>query len=762
MPVEIPAGRPVAERRQITTPTLGVRELGPAAAGGRRRRRRKKSGGIFGGVGGFVKNLAGDVEDAAVGIGPGLVQAGKAVGADAASIARDVAKHPEHALAAISPVTAVQGLIITKGGKSETYKKVVKPVAKSYAETYGPLFRGDVRQFGRNLYEHPLGPILDALTVATAGAGGVAKAGKVLSKVGAVSKDSRLARLGEPGEIVLRSPAARQSERLAREAQPRPGGMPELPEVGADVTKRTSPNPLIRARQQGTDKLLKRLPAEAPIVGEDARFWRAARRDPVAAAAVLRQQSGPYLAAYGRLSKEERQAFGVLSRVPLEEHLDAWKQMLAHDAEMGGEDAARLLETLNDPKVLEHYRNPTDKMLRAHEEAAKLGEKAAANLQRLGVLTRAEAESARYRHTRIAAGADVYTPGHAKSARRQISTQIRGLQRDQQTVDRLLGRLLERGTPESRAVSRYAGRTATMGSRAAKSRQAAAEFLAEWEKRRQKLPWGGLAQQENITARAEQLTRHDLGAAVQARRITEEEMLRQARADIASRLTAGRAELDRLHALEQELTTRREEIHPGIVGGPDVDELRAQLEAAGRPEPIYMPDVEANPEAKPRKGGAAFTYSNPARQSEGVLFTTGRLAIDPDVLGPNFLRVVQFSLYRDLHDLLLDSARSVRGPYKPRPDEVFVKWPTGLEKLPDLDTLVENPRLLEKLEEGISQSGLTTSDAAEAYKSGRGPSAQRFVVPVRLARQVEAEFARSSNVVSKFFQRSTTVWRALV
>src|SRR5581483_937944 len=253
MPVEIPAGRPVAERRQITTPTLGVRELGPAAAGGRRRRRRKKSGGIFGGVGGFVKNLAGDVEDAAVGIGPGLVQAGKAVGADAASIARDVAKHPEHALAAISPVTAVQGLIITKGGKSETYKKVVKPVAKSYAETYGPLFRGDVRQFGRNLYEHPLGPILDALTVATAGAGGVAKAGKVLSKVGAVSKDSRLARLGEPGEIVLRSPAAKAAEERPAE----PGSAAEIgQQLAPKVVKRTSRNPVVRARQQAVDRLL--------------------------------------------------------------------------------------------------------------------------------------------------------------------------------------------------------------------------------------------------------------------------------------------------------------------------------------------------------------------------------------------------------------------------------------------------------------------------------------------------------------------------
>jgi hypothetical protein len=44
-------------------------------------------------------------------------------------------------------------------------------IGRSYADMYGPLFHGDVGGFMHNLHEHPLGPILDAVTILTLGAG---------------------------------------------------------------------------------------------------------------------------------------------------------------------------------------------------------------------------------------------------------------------------------------------------------------------------------------------------------------------------------------------------------------------------------------------------------------------------------------------------------------------------------------------------------------------------------------------------------------
>lgn len=59
--------------------------------------------------------------------------------------------------------------------------------------TYEPLGKGDFKEFGKRVYEHPLGPVLDAFTIATLGAGGVVKGAKVLGDVGeAGSVASRL------------------------------------------------------------------------------------------------------------------------------------------------------------------------------------------------------------------------------------------------------------------------------------------------------------------------------------------------------------------------------------------------------------------------------------------------------------------------------------------------------------------------------------------------------------------------------------------
>lgn len=672
----------------------------------------------------------------------------------------------------------------------------VKGIAHSYAQTYGPLFRGDIKSFLQNVEQHPLGPLLDALTIVTLGGGGItagAKAADALAEAGIVAREgalaSKLSKLAEPATLELRSPAAIAGETGA-----------------GKIEKLTSRNPVIRARQTAIHGALNRLDYNTPVVGELARYARALRRDPAARAQVLKQEAGSYVEAFSKLNKHERVALGLLSRVPLPKHLEAWKQMLGEEARRGNPDAVKLLEKINDPKVAELYANPPKKMLAAHAEAGKLGARAADELQRLGVLNQDEALLARYRHSRIAGGANVYDAQSARSAVRRIDSQITALRRTGVKISKAAGRLRDKGTPELRAARGTAYRTGKASARktATEGRASAAlervdrlhGQLAETNDQLLHLSSGamlssqelldhGLKAGSNMTLlRTRLVTRlydratrlaADYDRALQqaaekarlnealpsqaelaTQRTSDAAALAQARSDIASRLVAGRAELERIAQLQAKLADERAGIRPGIVGGPTVDALKAEIDAAGRPHPIYMPDVPA--EAAPKvgeRGGGAFSYGAPVHRGEGLLFVTGKLALEPDVLGPQFLRTVIFSHYRDLHDLLLDSAVKVPKGGKLPPGWVFVKRPVGISDVPSLRELIPNP---DEIPAGFANRGLSTAESGDALID----HGARYAVPAKLARTLEAEFKRSNNAVRLLLEKPTTVWRALV
>lgn len=124
---------------------------------------KSKSGGFFenggsksgGGGHSLFHNLLSDVVSTAKGIGPGLVTTF------------------EH------PVRAAKGMV------------------KSEEAMYSPLIHGQFGTFWNNFHSHPLGPLLDALTLATAGAGGIglaAKAGESAGLLGEGAAD--FARVG--------------------------------------------------------------------------------------------------------------------------------------------------------------------------------------------------------------------------------------------------------------------------------------------------------------------------------------------------------------------------------------------------------------------------------------------------------------------------------------------------------------------------------------------------------------------------------------
>lgn len=552
--------------------------------------------------------------------------------------------------------------------------KALGGIKDSYADTYGH----GLGHFFHTFYEHPLGPILDLATVLTAGAGGIAKAGGTLAKAGVIAEDSALAKFGQAGTITLRSPAAKAGE------------------LGAPVAvKSTSRNPLIRVRQTLVDEALKQLDDTFPVFGENARFTRTQTRAAGGRALILKQEAVPYINAFAKLSRDERRALGVLGRLPLTTHLDAWKNILGQEALRGNEDAAQLLKDISAPKVQKLYETPTKAMLRAHAEAERLGDKAAEELQRLGVLTKTQAETAKYRHAILASGGTL--PGRVATNRMLRSP---AWQRASRRVTRL--------------QKRY-------DSLAAKGQR------------------GGFGE-GSVFAVGPSGEASVIQGAKGSFRSSSPTLER-----VGTLLSDAKAELARVEA--------RYGKKADTVEGPSVAELRDQIAAAGRPQPLYLPDVSAR--AERRGGGNNLGYTNPVNQSDGLLFMTGRLALDPDVLGPQFLRVSVYAHWRDLHDRLLDASVKIQ-PGGALPEGwMWVKRPPGVGDEVSLRGVVPNP---DEVPDGLAARGFGTNDLGDALNDGKA----RYAVPEGMIRRFNAEFQKSNKAARWLLEKPTTVWRALV
>ncbi len=358
---------------------MGLYKPGPSG-GGRKRGGLYSSGGTVGGtagvggggksVGGALGNLLDDAGEAVLGLGPGIYKAGQAVVHDTKAI--------------LTP--AVPG---HKHEKPDAVRKeIVEPIVQNYKETYGPLAHGDLKGFAENVYEHPLGPLLDLATVATLGAGGAAKVGLLSSKAGQITLHSPRA-LAREGKITDSAAVKAAQDLKVR-------GVKDQPDVLAG--KRTSRNPLHRGRQELVDKLLKSLPPDTRIVGEFARYGRELSRLNRRDAMRLERKLIPYRQAYQKLGKEERAAFDVMIRYPLPRLLDA--QIAKWRA--GDEVAGAFADAVTNPKVRALYDTPTDKMLALREAADQAG-KVMAQVLRIPEETLATRP---FLHMRLASGAE--------------------------------------------------------------------------------------------------------------------------------------------------------------------------------------------------------------------------------------------------------------------------------------------------------------------------------------------------------------------
>jgi hypothetical protein len=148
-----------------------------------------------------------------------------------------------------------------------------KAYGRQYAETYGPLVHGDFGEFAHQVNERPLGPLLDAWTALSLGAGAGAKAG------------------------LLARPA---TERAV-----------SLPGTEGHVQPFASPNTLTRVAQHRLDRFSETHP-DLPVVGAEARVAHNLGHEAQRNLERAQQPALPFQAVERKLGPRLKVAYDVL------------------------------------------------------------------------------------------------------------------------------------------------------------------------------------------------------------------------------------------------------------------------------------------------------------------------------------------------------------------------------------------------------------------------------------------------------------------
>lgn len=314
-------------------------------------------GSALGGVGGFFGNLGSDIYTATKGLGPGIANAGTSVVNDAAGLAERVSGNP-HGFGASQ-------LSKHDAPSSQINENIIQPQLDYYKQQYG---QGNVFE---NFYNHPLGPILDAATLASLGAGGAGKIGTGLERAGKISSENPLARISKTDG---RAPLEYNPSNLTPEEA-----------VTPEISRLYSTRPLRKGMQIATDKVAS-LPTgkyENPVLG--AQKWQArtfsqkmgaARRDSEGLQHVNRQVS-PQIPELKALGPEELQAFDAIVRLggnDISHNIDRWQGAVAGSILNELPDGANASNygKIIDPKLamsrFENLGDPVVKALAEHPE----------------------------------------------------------------------------------------------------------------------------------------------------------------------------------------------------------------------------------------------------------------------------------------------------------------------------------------------------------------------------------------------------------
>lgn len=285
-------------------------------------------------------NLLKDIGTTAIGIGPGIYQGAKAL---------------------------EQGTVAALTGNQKNLDKFntgLKQTGKGLAQQYKDYYGHDL---AHHIYTHPLQPLLDVATVATGGLGAVAKGGKLAADVGLLSKEAKLAKLGERANLVTRSP-----RNIATGKGP----------VHTDIT---STKPLVKGREllapkvTGTEGL-----GVGPVRvgGEVKRYGKQIQSQATQSAMSRMAPHEVYAKATRRLSHDEWTALHI-------------RAMDIHPADLKILWKGTPLEGVaNDAKIEKLALTPSPRMVKAEPQARMLS-KQGAQLYRDKKLLREETAAAR-------------------------------------------------------------------------------------------------------------------------------------------------------------------------------------------------------------------------------------------------------------------------------------------------------------------------------------------------------------------------------
>ena len=682
---------------------------------------------------GFLGNLAEDATDAVVGIGTVPVTLAREQW-------RDVRKG--------------------KAPTRATREVIVDPTIESYRYTYGPLARGDFGEFAHRVYEHPLGPLLDAATVASFGVAGLAKAGVAPAAV-------------KRGTIQLRTPA------------------------GGTVSK-PLPRQTLRAEfQVGRHTLYNKLPYETRYLGEGARAARQLKKAPHKVARSRELIEVPFLKVLSKVrDKHQRTAAFWLSQVPLPEDLGALTRQLD---ELGTDQAAKTAAILRDERFLRSYMNPEPKLLRVLDEAAQVAE---AQRAILGI-TEDVARQRAYMPMLLSRGAKLeriegeraFLPppaGMEKTTRpRTLAEGQARLAELSPKIKDVLDQMIEREY-QSKKPDYDLGASTTKGK--AGSRAVPKDVPMPRMK-------GGkvdIQRANELAVPVERTGKEYMGPPRTGRSLAEDTVLREIRAsndpalkrfselmdeeaDLRKAIEAGEAPdfmkemYDEGYGSLGEITELRPA--PGFTSIEEmIQKIDADLEAAGRPKPVYMPHTSERP--KPAHvygtGGVGPQQSpGPMRETMGILLGRGQVIADPQVLRNSFVKSIKYALYRDVHRLHLEHGRKWPAN-EPIPEGWQVirrrhgeKTPYTVKSGSEFDNFAK-----QYLEDDAGVTGFTFEknpfttlgdDAFEMILEEEGHKAKyRVIVPSEFSRQLAGEFTRASGFARTMNAYPLRVWRHLV
>lgn len=680
-------------------------------------------------VGGLLGNLAGDVTDAVVGLGPAAYYSGKALASDA------------------STALSLSGATGRSGKRSfKSDDVILKPIVDSYRYTYGPLARGDIGEFGHRVYSHPLGPLLDLATVASFGAAGLAKAGVAPAAI-------------KRGTIQLRTP-------------------------GGEIVEKPLPKQTLRAELQvGRAALFNKLPYETRVLGESARAARQVRKGPHKVARSRELIEVPFLKKLSKVrDKHERTAAFWLSQVPLPEDLANLTRQLE---EVGTDQALKTVAILRDEKFLKNYMNPEPKLLQVLDEATQVAE---AQRVILGIEPDAARQRA-YMPILLARGARLEKIEGERAfipppAGMEEVSRPRTMDEAQARADDIEARLsdvvevfIKSGPFDKDKVSKAADSPRRReAQRVARNRNV--QKTAEMHSSTYRDAYGGpsYAQRTRIEAFQQMddwvdgLLAKDPGnqtLLAYKKQLDELDYLKEA-------IRLNHPDAGIFEDLPEQIPSLGEttELKPAP-GFASVEEMMAKidadLEAAGRPKPVYMPHTSERPKAAHvyGTGGVGPQKSpGPMRQTMGILLSRGQVIADPQVLRNSFVKSIKWALYKDIHQLHLDHGR-----LHPAGDQIPEGWQvirrTHSERTPytvktgaEFDEFAK--QYLDKDAAFTFGDNPFTTNGPDAFELVEEGQKFRVIVPTEFSRQLAGEFVRAGSFARTMNAYPLRIWRHLV